>query len=176
LLDRRRLFKFSLLASATLAVGGGLVGCSQRSAPPGEPLAAEAREVLRALALGVVGELLPAQAEARHAALNEHLQRVAEAIAQLAPSARGELLQLLQLLGSWPGRRLMAQLSTAWSEAQPQQVHAMLAGWRSSRFSLLQQAYHGLRDLTAAAYFSAPGTWATMGYAGPVPIASAEPR
>jgi len=43
---------------------------------------------------------------------------------------------------------------------------------RVSGTTLRRQAYHALRDLTQAAYFSDPGTWAALGYPGPRPLTS----
>jgi hypothetical protein len=64
----------------------------------------------------------------------------------------------------------MMGLRPAWDEATVPEVQLALQGLRTSALSLRQQAYHALRDLTNAAWFADPSSWAAMGYDGPVNI------
>ena len=68
---------------------------------------------------------------------------------------------------SAPGRVALAALTTPWDQADIEAVQNSLQGLRTSSLQLKQQAYHALRDLTNAAYFSDPSAWRHMGYPGP---------
>ena len=61
----------------------------------------------------------------------------------------------------------IAGLRDDWPVASVVQVQAALQDMRVSRVSLRRQAYHALRDLTHAAYFSGSSSWAQLGYPGP---------
>ena len=111
-----------------------------------------------------------ADAAAQRRALAAHLQRVDDAVAALPPAVRGELSQLLALLGSAPGRVAFAGLVPAWRDAGVAELQAALQGMRLSRLSLRRQAYHALRDLTNAAYYADRSTWAALGYPGPTDL------
>lgn len=125
---------------------------------------------MRAVALAVLDGALPSTADARDRAIELHLQRLEAAILAFPASTRDELARLLSLLASAPGRRLFARLDNSWSEADVGKVQASLEGLRVSTLALRQQAYHALRDLTNAAYFSDPSAWGHMGYPGPSDI------
>lgn len=98
------------------------------------------------------------------------MQRLDAADRRLSLCHTAELSQLLALLAAAPGRVALAGLTSAWSQASVTQVQASLQGMRLSSLALKQQAYHALRDLTNAAYFSDPSAWQRMGYPGPSDI------
>ena len=68
------------------------------------------------------------------------------------------------------GRRLLASLDVPWPKADLSRIQAALQSMRTSPLALKQQAYHALHDITGAAYFSDPSTWAVLGYPGPVAV------
>ncbi|MFT3664163.1 hypothetical protein [Piscinibacter sp.] len=165
-MQRRTLLRLGIGAAVTLAVAGGgiaLVRPGLRGAQLGEA----GREVMRAVARAVLDGVLPGEAQARDRALDAHLGRLDAAIAAFPPATRAELSQLLALLASAPGRLALAGLGTAWPQAEVEAIQQALQGLRVSRLSLRQQAYHALRDLTNAAYFSDPAAWAHLRYPGP---------
>ena len=123
-----------------------------------------------AVALAVLDGALPGAETARSQAIAAHLARLEAAIAAFPAATQSELSQLLALLASAPGRLALAGLSTAWPQARVEQVQAALQGMRLSSLSLKQQAYHALRDLTNAAYFSDESAWPGMGYPGPAAV------
>ncbi len=168
-MQRRTLLRLGLGAAAVLAVVGGGVALLQPGLKAGH-LNAGARTVMRAVANAVLDGVLPTDPTQRHAALEAHLARLDAAIAAFPPPTRAELSQLLALLASSPGRVALAGLTTPWEHAGIDAVQASLQGLRTSRLDLKQQAYHALRDLTNAAYFSDPTAWAHMGYPGPQDI------
>lgn len=130
-------------------------------------LRAGARAVMSGVALAVLDGALPTDPAARQAALDAHLLRLAATIAAFPAPTQAELSQLLALLAAPPGRLALAGLSADWPEADVAQIQKALQGMRVSSLALKQQAYHALRDLTNAAYFSDPSAWAHLGYPGP---------
>jgi hypothetical protein len=128
------------------------------------------RAVFAAVAGAVLDGTLPEGGEARERALGGHLRRLHDLIAKLAPAARDELAQLTTVLANAPGRVGLAGLIPAWPDASREEVARALQRMRHSALALRQQAYHALRDLTNGAYFADPGTWALIGYPGPVAV------
>lgn len=170
-MNRRRILKFGLAGAATLGVvglGGQLLGL-ERPLHEGR-LEPRGRRLMGAVAGAVLDGSLDDGPGVRARQLADHLDRVAVTIAGFAPHAQAELAQLLLLIDLPPGRLAFAGLRTPWHEASVEQVAAALEHLRRSRWSVQQQAYHALRDVTNAAFYGEPGTWARLGYPGPLPI------
>ena len=165
-MQRRTLFRVGLASAATLAVLGGGWALWQPGFRAGH-LGNAARQVFTAVGQAVLEGLLPAPGVQRNVALNDWLGRLEATIAALPPATRAELSQLLGLLSLRPGRQWLAGLEPAWAEATVVEVQQALLDMRSSPRLLRQQAYHALRDLSMAAYFSGRETWAQLGYPGP---------
>jgi hypothetical protein len=168
-MQRRTLLKLGLGAGVVLAVAGGGVALWQPGLRAGH-LSKDARVLMRAVARAVLDGALPADTALREQALDAHLERLDAAIAAFPAATRAELSQLLALLSSAPGRVVFAGLNTPWPQAGVAEVQRALQSLRRSSLSLKQQAYHALRDLTNAAYFSDPSAWVHMGYPGPLDI------
>jgi hypothetical protein len=165
-MNRRRLLKYGLLGAALLAVAGA----DLLRRPPvwtAAGLSAAAREIFAALARAVLDGALPADPQRAQQALEAHLKRLEATIAGLPPPAQQELGTLLAVLVHPLGRRSVAALAEPWATASVADLHSALSAMRTSRLALRQQAYHALRDLTSAAYFADPSTWAGIGYPGP---------
>jgi hypothetical protein len=169
-MQRRTLLKLGVGSAAALALlGGGAALMWQPGLQQGR-LTAAGRTVFKAVARAVLQGALPAEAAAAEAALQAHLKRMDATVAAFPPPVQAELSDLLALLALAPGRRALAGLGTAWDEASAAQVAQALNEMRHAGLALRQQAYHALRDLTHAAWFSAPEHWALLGYPGPRPI------
>lgn len=168
-MKRRTFFKLGIGGAALLAVVGGGLALLRPGWVDGQ-LSADARSVMRATARAVLDGSLPADAREREAALHGHLQRLGATIAGFPKAMQDELSQLLSLLASAPGRTLLAGLHTPWDEASVAELSAALQQMLGSSLALRQQAFHALRDLTNAAYFSDPGTWPLLGYPGPTSV------
>lgn len=166
---RRRTLIGSGIAAAALLAGGAMVALWQPGWAGGR-LTARGRTVFGAIADAVLAELLPAEAAARRAAIEAHLNRLDTAVAAMHPATRQEIEQLTALIAHPAGRRAVVGLAADWAEADAAPVRAALAGLRAAESSTSQQVYHALRDLTNAAYFSDPAAWAAVGYPGPVPL------
>lgn len=165
-MQRRRLLQVGLAGSAALALAG-LGAALWRPGLDGARLAPSGRIVLSAAARALLDGSLPADPQAQAAALQGLLQRIDGAITALPAATRSELSQLLGLLTTPPGRRWFLHLDAAWEQATPEAIDAALQRLRLHESALQQQAYHALRELIHAAYFSDPSTWAAIGYPGP---------
>lgn len=157
-------------AAALAAVGGGaalMVAPAWRDAR----LQPAGRAVMSGVARGVLDGSWPADAAQAAAALQAHLDRLQGTIAGMPPSTQGELDQLLTILATAPGRRVLAGLSAPWEDARVVQLQAALQSMRVSRLMLRQQAYHALRDLTHAAFYADASTWPLLHYPGPRTLA-----
>jgi hypothetical protein len=168
-MQRRTLLKLSLGATVILVAAGGGVALLNPALSHGH-LSEGGRAVMHAVARAVLDGALPAALDEREKALQAQLQRLEAAIAAFPQPVQAELSQLLTLLATAPGRVALAGLATAWPQASVTQVQAAMQGMRLSSLALKQQAYHALRDLTNAAYFSDPAAWQRMGYPGPTDI------
>jgi hypothetical protein len=163
---RRQFLKYGVAGALALTAAGVARGQpAYRAASGQEPLTvldAEDRTVLAAIAPAMLAGI-GVGAERRDAVVGS----VDRAVAGLPPHLQREVLQLLALLGSWPGRRWFAGVASPWPEASREEVAAFLERWRFSRWALLQQGYHALHDLVLAAWYARPDSWPAIGYAGP---------
>lgn len=170
-MQRRTLLRVGLASGAALAMMSGAAVLFYAPGWRDGQLTVAGRDIFAAVASGVLDGTLPPEPEARHAALTAHLDRMNATLRSMAPATQREVAELLLVLGTPPGRVAMAGLRSDWPVASVAQVQASLQGMRVSRVSLRQQAYHALRDLTHAAYFSGSATWAQLGYPGPASLA-----
>lgn len=168
-MQRRTLIRVGVAAGLALAAGAGLVALVQPGRANGR-LTAAGRDLFAAVARAVLDGLLPADAAARQAALDDHLKRLEQAIAGMPPSVQAEIDELTTLAASAPGRRALIGLGSPWSEASPAEIGQALNALRHSSIGLRQQVYQALRELTNAAFFADTGTWPMMGYAGQRPV------
>jgi hypothetical protein len=169
-MQRRSLLKLGLGAAVVLGVAGAGVALIKPGLIEGR-LSPASRDLMRAVAQGVLGELLPPPGAARDAALESQLSRLDASIAALPAPTRAELSQALGLLGTAAGRLALVGLGSGWSTASPEQVRDALDGMRMSSSNTRQQVYHALRDLNALAFFTEPSNWLLSGYPGPRVIA-----
>lgn len=168
-MQRRTLLKLGFASAAVLVMAGGTAVLLQPGLLNGK-LSVGGRAVFRAVGRAVLNGSLPAAEAAKQLALDAFLDRVDALALALPPHAQGELSQLLALLASSPGRRLLAGLSVAWPAASEAEITQSLQGMRLSGLTLRQQVYAAMHDISSAAYFSDASTWPAMGYPGPLPI------
>lgn len=165
-MQRRTLLKLGLGSAAVLAVAAGGLAWLHPGIENGK-LSPAGRGVFEAVARAVLDGVLPVERSDAEQALAAHLGRMEGTIAALPAHARGELSQLLAILAAPPGRLTLAGLATPWDRAEAAELQASLRAMRDSALTLRQQAYHALRDLTNAAYFSDPSAWPALSYPGP---------
>jgi hypothetical protein len=163
-MKRRSLLQLGIVGGALVALAGAGLALTRPGLRDGR-LTTAGREVLAAVARGVLDGVLPASGQAE--ALQGHLQRLDAAVAAFPPAMQAELGQLLTLLASPPGRVMLTGLQPDWPGASTAEVQAMLQRLRRSALPLRLQTFHALRDLTNAAYFADARTWSVLGYPGP---------
>ena len=168
-MQRRTLFRLGVGAALVLAAAGGGVSLFRPGVSMGR-LTSAGRSVFAAVARAVLDGSLPADSKALPAVLNAHLERVSDAIAAFPAPTRAEISQLLALLAAPPGRVALAGLNQDWDHASIADIQRALQSMRTSTLELRQQAYHALRDLTNAAFYSNSDAWPLLGYPGPTPV------
>ena len=168
-MQRRTLLKLGVGATVLMVLAGGGVALVQPGVVGGR-LTESGCGVMQAVARAVLDGVLPSDGPARQRALLAHLVRLDSAITEFPLPIQGELSQLLALLAVPPGRLALAGLSAAWSDADVAELQTALQDMRTASLALKQQAYHALRDLTNAAYFSDASAWLSLGYPGPIAI------
>lgn len=168
-MQRRTLLKLGTASAAALMLAGGAAALLQSGLAQGR-LSRAGREVFSAVGGAVLDKTLPDEEGARQIALRGLLDRIDTLVMGLPPHAQAELSQLLSLLASAAGRRILAGLSQPWAEASVGQIQQALQGMRLSSIALRQQAYAALHDISAGAYFSDPASWPLLGYPGPLKI------
>lgn len=156
-----------LVGATMLAAGGAAIYWGTAPGWRGGQLQFSGRIVFRAVAEAVLDGSLPEAPPSRTRALESQLGRLNATLGALPPATQHELDQLLGLLASPPGRRLLAGLGSAWDSASVAEVQRALQSMRESSLTVRRQAYHALRDLTHAAFFADESHWALLGYPGP---------
>jgi len=164
--DRRGFLKLGVAGALVLAASGAVRARSPYRAADGSGTLQVLREADREVLAAVAAAILAGTA-ASGPGIAAALGSVDRAIAGLPPHLQAEVLQLLALLASWPGRRWIAGVAAPWREAPVAEVAAFLERWRFSRWALPQQGYHALHDLVLAAWYARPDSWAAIGYPGP---------
>ena len=165
-MQRRGLLKLGLGAAIVIGVAGAGVALIKPGLVDGK-LSPGSRELMRAAAVAVLGDLLPPAGPEREAALDAQLTRLDISVAALPAATRKELSDALGLLATAAGRYALVGLSRPWGEATVYEIHEAFNAMRLSTSNTRQQIYHALRDLNAIAFFTEPANWKTAGYAGP---------
>jgi hypothetical protein len=165
-MQRRGLLKIGVGAAALLALTGGGIALFQPGLAAGR-LTPGARRVFDAVARAVLDGSLPSAAPEARAVLDAHLKRLDEVILAFPIPVQAEISQLLAILSTAPGRRLLAGLASDWADASVAQLQVALNDMRLSGVTARQQAYHALRDLTNAAFYADASAWPLLGYPGP---------
>jgi hypothetical protein len=162
--------KLGLGSAAVLTLGGGWLAATTEPGWQRAGFSAPAQRVWVAVGRALLDGVLPTDPAEQTQALQGLVQRLHVAVSALPDHAQQELSQLLTLLASAPGRRMVGALPTDWAQASVPELQAALQDMRASRISLRVQGYLALHDLVGAAYFSEPATWAVLGYPGPTKI------
>jgi hypothetical protein len=132
-------------------------------ASPGASLSPVALSISCAVAPVLLGVSLKSAEEQRAFA------KAFEATVNTLPLAtQREVADLFKLLSFGPARAAMTGLRTPWSKATPPAIEEALKRLRHSRITLMQSAYHALRELCAAAWYADSAHWGTMNYQPPV--------
>lgn len=102
----------------------------------------------------------------------EQLQRTEQAVLDFMPflplSQQQQLDQLFNALAQPLVQLAVSGHVLAADDVSTLQRIDMLNSWRNSYLALLQQAYHGLRELLMGAYYGQPEHWLPLNYNAPV--------
>lgn len=122
----------------------------------------------------VLSALLPALLYAalpQDTTMTEQVNRTKAAVSDFMPfltqSQRLELQQLFNLLAHQLTQLALTGHITALPELSIALRWQLLTNWRDSYLAVLQQAYHGLRELLFAAYYGQPEHWQALSYSAP---------
>ena len=162
--SRRAFLKAGVLGAFALAAAGSIYKLTLPAATPH-------RFTVDERAGSVLAAIIPVMlkdAVASPGDIDAAIGRVQEAIAGLPVATQQEIQELFGLLVFAPARRLLTGVTEDWPQADQEEVTAFLQSWRTSRFALLQSAYHGLHDLITGSWYSHESTWASIGYHGPI--------
>lgn len=168
-MHRRHLLTLGVLSAAALALGGGALALLQPGLHEGR-LSESGRKVFSGVSRALLDGSLPAADDALKLALDGLLGRIDTLVSALPPHAQSELSQLLALLASAGGRRVLAGPDTPWHSAPVADIQQALQSMRVSGLDLRRQSYQALHDIVGSAWFSDPGTWNFLGYPGPLTI------
>ena len=168
MISRRTFITTGIFGAAALATAYWL---RSPHAPAGDAslrvLDADAQAILGAIVPVLLAGALPVDADAKTQAVAATIRGIDTAITGLSPTAQGELRQLFALLALPPARLAIARVSEPWNQASEAEVRACLDRFRGSSLTLLRSAYAALHQLTFAAWYGNPASWARIGYPGP---------
>lgn len=159
-MDRRQFILTGIALGAASSLG--LYGWQLNHEP------ADNRElVLSAILPALLYAALPKDTTAANIQVKRTITAVTDFMPLLALRQQQELKQLFNLLAGRLTQLALTGHVTALPELSINQRLAMLERWRDSYLSLLQQAYHGLRELLYGAYYGQPEHWLPLNYSAP---------
>lgn len=165
---RRWFLKTALVIGAVGASLGGLVYW-RRGMSDGK-LTASGRNVLRGLAIGFVGPMLPKDAAQHNAILDGHLQHVEVFLNGMPNVMRIEVNAILGLLGNLPTRKMLTGMGKDWSEASDDDIAQAIETMRLNPLPSTRLTYQVVRAVTCMAFFSNSDHWQLTGYPGPIEL------
>ena len=139
-------------------------------APKGGALVLAHGDMLRVVAIAVLGPALSTDAASRDAELSRVTAAAAALIDNLPPSTRSEVGDLFGLLALKPARMLLG-FSGDWDASNAPAVAHTLVALRDSSIGLKQQVYFALHDMVLGSFYAEPKSWLATGYPGPPKLA-----
>ena len=164
-MDRRQfiLSGIALGAAASLGTGLAIWGWQQS-------LAADSSNrdlVLSALLPALLYGALPQDATLASTELNRSKTAIGDFLPFLPLRQQQELNQLFNLLANRISQLGLSGHLSSLPELSIAQRLQLLNQWRDSYLALLQQAYHGLRELLYGAYYGQSEHWQALAYTAP---------
>ncbi|MGP9802972.1 hypothetical protein [Rheinheimera sp. NSM] len=164
-MDRRQfiLSGIALGAAASLGTGLAIVGWQQSLAPD----SSNRDLVLSALLPALLYGALPQDATLASTELNRTKTAINDFLPFLPLRQQQELNQLFNLLANRISRLGLSGHLSSLPQLSIAQRLQLLNQWRDSYLALLQQAYHGLRELLYGAYYGQSEHWQALAYTAP---------
>lgn len=123
--------------------------------------------VLSAILPALLYGALPTDPTAAIAALQRTEQSVSDFMPFLPVRQQQQLDQLFNLLANRFSRLGLTGYWLTLDNLSASKRLMLLQGWRDSYLAVLQQAYHGLRELLYGAYYGQPEHWQNLAYTAP---------
>jgi len=164
-MDRRQFILSGIALGAAASLGSGLAICGWQ-----QSLAADSSNrdlVLSALLPALLYGALPQDATLASTELNRSKTAIADFLPFLPLRQQQELNQLFNLLAKHITRLGLTGHFSSLAELTINQRLQLLNHWRDSYLSVLQQAYHGLRELLYGAYYGQSEHWQALAYTAP---------
>ena len=164
-MDRRKfiLTGISLGAAASLGSGLAIWGWQHSLAPD----SSNRDLVLSALLPALLYGALPQDATLAAAELDRTKIAISDFLSFLPLRQQQELNQLFNLLANRFSQLGLSGYLSGLAELSIEKRLQLLNQWRDSYLNLLQQAYHGLRELLYGAYYGQSEHWQALGYIAP---------
>ena len=164
-MDRRRFILTGIALGTAASLGGGLaiMGWQHSQVPD----SSNRELVLSALLPALLYGALPQDATLAAAELDRTKTAISDFLPFLPLRQQQELNQLFNLLANRISQLGLTGYVTALSDLALQQRLQLLNQWRDSYLTLLQQAYHGLRELLYGAYYGQSEHWQALAYSAP---------
>ncbi len=163
---RREFLQVGAAGAALLAVVRAL-DRPARAASPWRAIDEETARTVAALAPVILAGALPDKEPARPRAIHDVVAEFDRLVAALAPAVQEEIGELFSVLHFPPARLALAGLWSPVTESSSEELQTFLKRWRSSRFELQRASYRALTQMTQAAWYGLPSSWAAIGYSGP---------
>lgn len=164
---RRWFLKTALAVTAVVgAVGGGV--WFNRGFDQGK-LTAEGKSVFRAMARGILRDMLPT-GPAREVALDRHITAMENLINTLPKAKRDQIALLAGALANAPTRYLAAGRWSSWDDASDEEILAALQRMQQADNMGQNLVFAATRALTTLTFFSIPDHWSMTGYPGPMAL------
>ena len=165
---RRWFLKTALAIGAVGAALGGIVywkrGLSDNR------LTETGRDVLRGLAIGFVGPMLPADPQRRREILDGHIAHTETFLLGMPHVLQVELSAIMGLLGNLPTRKMLTGMSSTWTQASDQDIAQALETMQLNPLPSTRLTYQVVRAVTCMSFFSNPDHWSLTGYPGPIEL------
>lgn len=139
-------------------------------APKGGALVQTHVDMLRVVAVAVLGPALSVDVASRDAELLRVVTAAGALIDNLPASTRIEIGDLFGLLALKPARMLLG-FTGDWDVRNAPAVSQSLLALRDSSIGLKQQVYFALHDMVLGSFYAEPKSWLATGYPGPPKLA-----
>lgn len=172
-MNRRKFLLVAWVTAAAATVGGGAVVALRPVRDGQGRFTPEVAQMWDRIGRVVLEGMWPAAPEAAEAARKAWLSHLETTVSQLAPASRQDLERLLSLLRWSLPRRWLLELADDWGSASDEAIRTAFERTSRAEQPLRQQALSALRDLSLAAFYADPSSWASIGYPGPNAVGAA---
>ena len=172
-LTRRQLVKRGVVGTILLLAAGGtasLLWPTRRRRPRAGLRVFDEKEA--SILASVAATILRVEPGAPSPDAVDVAGRIDALLALSPPDVQDEFRRLLRLFENGLAGLVTGTGWTSFTAASESSREARVRAWESSRVPIFRTGYQAMKRLCAACYYSAPETWASIGYPGPPEIAS----